>query len=41
MIIGTIVLMIGKSSLKPENLSPRRTTESLRRDTQMVKEQVR
>jgi hypothetical protein len=41
MIIGAIILMIGKSSLKPENLSPRRTAESLRRDTQMVKEQVR
>jgi hypothetical protein len=41
MIIGLIILMIGRSSLKSTNLAPRRTTESLRRDTQMVKEQVR
>jgi hypothetical protein len=41
MIVGAIMLMIGRSSLKATNLAPRRTTESLRRDTQMVKEQVR
>jgi hypothetical protein len=41
MVVGLIILMIGKSSLKSENLSPRRTAESLRRDTQLLKEQVR
>jgi hypothetical protein len=41
MIVGAIILMIGKSSLKAENLAPRRTAESLRRDKNFVKEQVR
>jgi hypothetical protein len=41
MIVGLIILMIGRSGLKSANLAPRRTTESLRRDTQFVKEQVR
>jgi hypothetical protein len=41
MIVGAIILMIGKSSLKAENLAPRRTAESLRRDRKFVKEQVR
>jgi hypothetical protein len=41
MVVGVIILMIGKSSLKAENLAPRRTAESLRRDRNFVKEQVR
>jgi hypothetical protein len=41
MLVGGIVLMIGRSSLKATSLVPRRTTESLRRDKNFVKEQVR
>ena len=41
MIVGGIILMIGRSGLKAENLTPRRTAESLRRDKEFVKEQVR
>jgi hypothetical protein len=41
MLVGGIVLMIGRSSLKATNLAPRRTVESLRRDKNFVKEQVR
>jgi hypothetical protein len=41
MIIGLIILLIGRSALKAENLAPRRTAESLRRDREFVKEQVR
>lgn len=41
MAVGLIIVMIARSSLSSDSLSPRRTTESLRRDTQMVKEQVR
>jgi hypothetical protein len=41
MIIGGIALMIGRNRLKAESLAPRRTTESLRRDKDLVKEHVR
>jgi hypothetical protein len=41
MIVGLIILLIGRSALKTENLAPRRTAESLRRDREFVKEQVR
>ena len=41
MLVGAIMLMIGRSSLKATNLAPRRTAESLRRDKNFVKEQVR
>jgi hypothetical protein len=41
MIIGGIALMIGRNRLKASNLAPRRTTESLRRDKDLVKEHVR
>lgn len=41
MIVGIIILLIGRHALKAENLAPRRTTESLRRDSEFVKEQVR
>jgi hypothetical protein len=41
MIVGAIILLIGRSALKAENLAPRRTAQSLSRDREFVKEQVR
>ena len=41
MIVGLIILLMGRSALRAENLAPRRTAESLRRDREFVKEQVR
>jgi hypothetical protein len=41
MIIGGIALMIGRNRLKAGNLAPTRTTDSLRRDRDLVKEHVR
>jgi uncharacterized membrane protein YqjE len=41
LIIGVIMLMMGKSRLSATNLTPQRTTQSLRRDKDMVREQVR
>jgi hypothetical protein len=41
MLVGAIIMMIGRSSLKATNLAPRRIAESLRRDKNFVKEQVR
>jgi xanthine/uracil permease len=38
MIIGVALLQKGRNELKAQNLVPRRTTESLRRDGQLVKE---
>lgn len=40
MIVGGIILLIGRSGLKPDNLVPERTARSLRRDRDLVKEQV-
>ena len=40
-IIGAIALQSGRNKLKAQNLAPRRTAESLRRDTDLIKEQVR
>lgn len=40
MVVGVIMLMIGRNLMKAENLTPSRTTESLRRDKDMVKEHV-
>ncbi|MGH8728056.1 MAG: phage holin family protein [Burkholderiales bacterium] len=40
-LIGFIVLMIGKSSLAAKNLTPRRTVDSLKRETRIVKEDLR
>jgi Putative Actinobacterial Holin-X, holin superfamily III len=37
MVIGYIALMRGRRNVKPENLAPERTMESMRRDAQMVK----
>lgn len=39
--IGMVLLLRGRSHLKPENLSPRRTTESLRQDVELIKDHVR
>ena len=40
-IIGAVMLQKGRSNLKSKNLAPRRTAESLRRDTEFAKEQIR
>jgi hypothetical protein len=37
MVIGFIALQRGRRNVKPENLAPERTMESVRRDAQMVK----
>jgi hypothetical protein len=37
MVIGFIALQRGRRNVKPENLAPERTMESMRRDAQMVK----
>jgi drug/metabolite transporter (DMT)-like permease len=40
-IIGAVMLQKGRSNLQSGNLAPRRTAESLRRDKEFAKEQVR
>lgn len=40
MAIGFFALMRGRSNMKPENLAPERTMESLRRDARMAREHV-
>jgi hypothetical protein len=40
-IIGAVMLQKGRSNLKSGNLVPQRTAESLRRDTEFAKEQIR
>lgn len=40
-LVGGIVLAVGRSQLRAGNLAPRRTVESLRRDKEFMKEQVR
>jgi hypothetical protein len=40
-IIGIVMLQKGRSNIKPQHLAPQRTAESLRRDQEFVKEQVR
>lgn len=40
-IIGAVMLQKGRSNLKSTNLTPQRTAESLRRDKEFAKEQVR
>lgn len=39
--IGYAMISSGRSNLTPENLSPRRTMHSLRRDTAVVQERAR
>jgi hypothetical protein len=41
MVLGFIAVGIGKHELSGSNLTPSRTMESLRRDTQLVKEHVK
>ncbi len=38
--VGMALLLRGRSNLKAESLTPRRTVESLRQDAEMIKEQV-
>jgi glycerol uptake facilitator-like aquaporin len=40
-IIGVVMLQKGRTNLKPGNLAPQRTAESLRRDTEFAKEHIR
>lgn len=40
-VLGAIILAVGRSRLRAGNLAPRRTFESLRRDKQFMEEQVR
>ena len=37
MVLGYLALMRGRRNVKPENLAPERTMESMRRDAQMLK----
>lgn len=39
--VGMALLLKGRADLKPENLAPRRSLESMRRNAEMVKEQLR
>ena len=41
LVIGLVMLMKGKSNLQLTNLKPTRTAEELRRDREMVREQMR
>lgn len=41
LVLGGIIVAVGRSRLRAGSLAPRRTAESLRRDTEFVKEQVR
>lgn len=40
-LIGVVLLLKGKSNLDPANLALTRTAESLQRDAELVKEQIR
>ena len=40
-LLGIVLLLKGKSNLDPNNLALHRTSESLQRDAEMVKEQIR
>jgi hypothetical protein len=39
-IIGAVLVLRGRASLKPANLAPRRTVESLKEDQEWAKEQI-
>jgi hypothetical protein len=41
MIVGYVVLSRGRKQMKPENLTPQRTMDSLQRDARLAKEHVR
>ena len=38
--LGGVLIFRGRSSLRPDNLAPKRTVQSLERDTQLVKEHM-
>lgn len=38
--IGIVLVLRGRANLRPRNLVPRRTKQSLERDTELVKEQM-
>jgi hypothetical protein len=38
--IGAVLLLRGRESLKPENLAPQRTVETLKEDKAWVQEQI-
>jgi len=38
--IGAILVLRARESLKPANLAPRRTVETLKEDQEWVKEQI-
>jgi uncharacterized membrane protein YqjE len=40
-LIGLILLLIARSKLRPEKLTPQRTTESIRKDTSIAQERLR
>jgi hypothetical protein len=40
MVVGIVILMIGRNNLTPAHLAPSRTAQSLRRDKDLVKEQM-
>jgi hypothetical protein len=41
LVIGGVLLFIGKKRIDPENLVPRRTLRSLREDKAWIQEQLR
>ena len=41
LLVGVVLMLIGISRLKAENLMPRKTIEQLQRDASAAKEQVR
>jgi xanthine/uracil permease len=40
-LIGLILLLVARSKLRPEKLTPQRTTESIRKDTSIAQERMR
>lgn len=41
LVVGFVLLQKGKSNLKPAHLAPRKTVESLQKDKELVKEQLK
>lgn len=41
LVVGGVLVLRGKANLSPKNLVPTRTAESLERDAELVKEQMR
>lgn len=38
--VGVALLLRGRSSVRPDNLAPKRTVESLRQDAELIREQM-